>query len=299
MRVGWIGLGIMGGRMATRLAEVIDESLIAYDCNPDARLPKGINAVAAESPADVARRADVIFTMVGTPADVQDLYLGSGALLSSAAPGATFVDMTTSTPELARQITETAVKSNIEALDAPVSGGPDGAASGQLSIMVGGSTAALGRVDPLLRVLGRTIVHHGGPGTGQSAKTANQIAIAGSMLAVCEAFLFAGAEGLNVQALGQTLEAGVAGSDLMRFAWPRLASHDMAPGFRVTHMLKDLDIALAEARAHDIALPGTELVRGLFATFTPDDSITMGTQALILALTKLSMGASSESSNEG
>ena len=172
----------------------------------------------------------------------------------------------------------------MDILDAPVSGGPAGAESQSLAVMVGGDAGVLARVRPLLERLGAAVVHHGPAGAGQSMKITNQIAMAGAMLGVCESFLFAKANGLDQQTVFHTLEAGIAGSPLMRYIWPRLASRDMEPGFRVEHLLKDLGLALDAAHDATIALPGTALVKELYHDVRAAGYAGKGTQALIAAL---------------
>jgi 3-hydroxyisobutyrate dehydrogenase len=194
------------------------------------------------------------------------------------------VDMTTSSPSLARRIAVTAGERGVEALDAPVSGGPAGAEAGTLSIMIGGQIETIERVRPLLDLLGSTVVHQGPAGAGQSAKIANQIAVGGAMLGICEAFLFARASGLDPNTVLDTLGTGIAGSNLMRYMWPRLAAGDMAPGFRVEHLIKDLGLALDAGHDATIALPGTALVKELYHAVRAAGGAGRGTQSLIMAL---------------
>jgi 3-hydroxyisobutyrate dehydrogenase len=283
-RVGWIGLGLMGSRMLPHLMDAGHPAVI-FARSDDAAAPlvaRGAERV--PDPASVAAAADVTFTIVSMPADVEAVYLGAHGLLEGARPGSVLVDMTTSSPALARRLAGEGGARGLEVLDAPVSGGPAGAASGTLSIMIGGPEGTVDRVRPLLERLGRTLVHHGPAGAGQSAKIANQIAVAGSMLAICEAFLSAKAAGLDPERVLETLGAGIAGSDLLRFMWPRIAAGDLAPGFRVEHLIKDLGLALDAAHDATVALPGTALVKELYHAVRAAGHAGAGTQALITAL---------------
>jgi 3-hydroxyisobutyrate dehydrogenase len=192
--------------------------------------------------------------------------------------------MSTSSPELARRIAAHAGARSVDVLDAPVSGGRAGAESASLSIMVGGADEVLGRVRPLLERLGTTIVHHGPAGAGQSAKIANQIAVGISMLGISEAFLFARASGLRPETVLETLGAGIVGSNLLRYMWPRIAAGDLEPGFRVEHLIKDLGLALEAGHERTIALPGTALVKELYHAVRAAGYAGKGTQSLITAL---------------
>ncbi len=241
-------------------------------------------AVAVASPAEVVMASDITFTIVATPADVEAVYLNPDGLLAAARPGQVLVDMTSSSTELARRLSDAARAVDVGVLDAPVSGGPAGAETGSLSIMVGGDDAVVARVHPLLALLGKRVVHQGPAGAGQSTKIANQIAMAGAMLGVCESFLFAKANGLDPKVTLETLEAGIAGSDLMRYIWPRLASRDLEPGFRVEHVIKDLGLALDAAHEETIALPGVALIKELYHEVLAAGYAGKGTQALITVL---------------
>ena len=283
-RIGWIGLGLMGSRMLPHLMAAGHQATV-NDHFPALAAPHlAAGAVWADRPCDVAAASDVVFTIVATPADVEAVYLGPDGLLAGARPGLVLVDMTSSSTQLARRLAEAGAAVGVDVLDAPVSGGPAGAETGTLAIMVGGDAEVLARVRPLLERLGAAVVHHGPAGAGQSMKITNQIAMAGAMLGVCESFLFAKANGLDQQVVFETLSAGIAGSPLMRYIWPRLASRDMEPGFRVEHLLKDLGLALDAAHDATIALPGTALVKELYHEVRAAGYAGKGTQALIAAL---------------
>ena len=245
-------------------------------------------AVWAESPAAVAERSDVVFTMVGFPAEVREVVLGAAGALQGSRAGSVLVDMSTSEPSLAREIHAAAGAKGVESLDAPVSGGHIGARNAALSIMVGGDEPTLNAVRPLVELLGKTIVHQGGPGTGQHTKMVNQILIATGMIGVCEALLYAYRAGLDIETVLASVGGGAAGSWSLANYAPRMLGGDFAPGFLVDHFIKDMEIALAEARRFDLSLPGLALAHELYLALRAQGHGTDGTQALVLALGRLS-----------
>jgi 3-hydroxyisobutyrate dehydrogenase len=242
----------------------------------------------AESPAEVAASADVVFSMVGYPADVRDVLLGDRGVLAGARPGAVSIDMTTSEPALAREVHEAARARGVETLDAPVSGGDIGARNATLSIMVGGDAATFERVRPLLEHLGKTIVLQGGPGSGQHTKMVNQILIATGMIGVCEAFLYGERVGLDLRRVLESVSGGAAGSWSLSNYGPRMLDGNFEPGFFVEHFIKDLDIALAEARRTSLSMPGLALAHELYVALRAQGGGQRGTQALLLTLARLS-----------
>jgi 3-hydroxyisobutyrate dehydrogenase len=283
-RIGWIGLGLMGSRMLPHLMDAGHPAVIHARSDAAAAPFVARGATLAADPAEVAAASDVAITIVSMPADVEEVHLGSRGLLAGARPGTVLIDMTTSSPALARRIADLGAERGIGVVDAPVSGGPAGAEAASLSIMVGGADETVARIRPILERLGTTIVQHGGPGAGQSAKIANQVAVGGSMLAICEAFLFARSAGLDPERVLDTLGSGIAGSNLLRFMWPRIAAGDLEPGFRVEHLIKDLGLALEAGHDATIALPGTALVKELYHAVRAAGYAGKGTQALITAL---------------
>lgn len=282
-RIGWIGVGVMGSRM---LPHLLDAGHMVTVCDHDraavSRLPAKVTWV--PTPARVAEVSDVVITIVSMPADVERVYFADDGVFAGARAGMILVDMTTSSPDLARRIAAAAEAAGVDALDAPVSGGPTGAEAASLSVMVGGRAEALERVRDILARLGSTVVHEGPAGSGQSAKLANQIAIAGAMVGVCEAFLFCKASGLLGDRVLEAIDAGIAGSDLVRYVWPRLEARDLAPGFRVEHFVKDLGLALDAAHGAAVALPGAALINELYHAVIAAGYGARGTQALIVAL---------------
>ena len=286
--VGWIGTGVMGAPMAGHLLEAGHQLQVFNRTRARAEglLEKG--ARWCESPGEVGAGAEVVFLMLGYPDDVRETVLGDGALLEAMRPGTLLIDMTTSLPSLAVEIADAAADREVAALDAPVSGGDVGARNATLVIMVGGAEDAFERARPLLEVLGRIVTLQGGTGSGQHTKMMNQIAIASGMIGVCEALLYAHRAGLDVEQALETIKDGAAGSWSLSNYGPRLLRGDLEPGFKIEHFLKDLGIALSEARRMNLALPGTALAEQLYVAAASHGLATKGTQALALALSELS-----------
>jgi 3-hydroxyisobutyrate dehydrogenase len=245
-------------------------------------------AVWADTPADVAARARVVFTMVGFPTDVREVVLGEQGTLAAARDGSILVDMTTSEPTLAQEIRAAALEQGVESIDAPVSGGDVGARNATLSIMVGGDASAVERVRPLFEIMGKTIVHQGDAGAGQHAKMVNQVLIATLMIGVCEALLYAYKAGLDLETVLEAVSGGAAGSWSLTNYAPRMLKSDFEPGFFVEHFIKDMEIALGEARRMNLALPGLALAHELYLALRAQGGGRKGTQALLLALARLS-----------
>ncbi|GAA0411675.1 oxidoreductase [Acrocarpospora corrugata] len=275
MRIGWIGTGLMGAPMVARLVAA-GHRLTVHNRTRDRAEPSlALGADWAGSIAAAARDRDLVITMLPFPSDVEAAYLGPDGILANASPGAVAVDMSTSSPALARRLA-----TGYPVLDAPVSGGPAGARSGTLSIFVGGDAGAFERVRPVFEVLGSTVVHHGPAGAGQAAKLVNQALVANVTLGICEAYALAEAAGLDPARVHESIRVGVAGSPLLDFAWPRLTEGDLEPGFKVAHLAKDLGLALDEA-GDTRRLPGTSLVRDLCRAVARALGGDRGTQALI------------------
>lgn len=282
VRVAFIGTGVMGAAMAGHLMDA-GHSLSVYNRSrdkADALVERGARWCA--SPGDAARDADVIITMVGFPADVEAVYLGADGIIDSAAPGSLLIDMTTSSPALARRIFAAAAERGLSALDAPVSGGDVGARNATLTIMVGGDEEAFLRARPLFEVMGRSFVLHGDAGAGQHCKMANQINIAASMLGLAESLAYAHAVGLDPARVIETLSGGSAQTWSLANYGPRILSGDLAPGFYVKHFIKDLRIALDEAASAGLSLPGLALAERLYTALADAGGDALGTQALWL-----------------
>ena len=287
-RVGWIGTGVMGRSMCGHLLSAGYTATVYSRTRERAAALLEAGASWAESPAEVAAAADVVFTMVGFPSDVRDVVLGPEGVLAAIAPGGVVVDMTTSEPSLAREISDVAREKGVESLDAPVSGGDVGARNAALSIMVGGEPATLERVRPLLGLMGKTIVHQGSAGAGQHTKMVNQTLIATGMIGVCEALLYAHRAGLDPERVLESVGGGAAGSWSLQNYAPRMLAGDFAPGFLVEHFIKDMEITLAEARRMNLALPGLALAHELYLALRAQGDGRCGTQALVRALARLS-----------
>ena len=278
-RIGFIGLGIMGQHMAAHLLAA-GHSLAVYNRSPDkaaALVAKG--AIACNTPAQVAQQSDVIITMVGYPSDVEEVWLGGQGIVANANK-ALLIDMTTSSPALAKRLAEACAKAGHQALDAPVSGGDVGARDAKLSIMVGGEATAFDKALPILQRMGTNIVHMGGAGAGQYTKMSNQIVIASTIMGVCEGLAYAKGAGLDAEALLRCIGGGAAGGFQLNVMGARIAKGDFAPGFFIEHFLKDLGIALAEAEQMGLDLPGVKLAQKLYNDMAAKGLSRLGTQAL-------------------
>ncbi|WP_163323614.1 NAD(P)-dependent oxidoreductase [Draconibacterium mangrovi] len=286
--IGWIGTGVMGISMLGHLNKA------GYECTTytrtkskaDALLANGVKW--ADSPAEVAAVSDVIFTIVGFPKDVREVYFGENGILAKAKPGAVLVDMTTTEPSLAVEIYEAAKAKGIQSVDAPVSGGDVGAKNGTLSIMAGGDKEAFDKVYPLFETMGKQIVYQGEAGSGQHTKMCNQITIAGTMIGVCEALLYGHKAGLDLPTMLSSISGGAAGCWTLDNLAPRIVNRNFDPGFFVEHFIKDMGIALKEAEAMGLSLPGLALVKQLYLAVQAQGHGKLGTHALTLALEKLS-----------
>jgi 3-hydroxyisobutyrate dehydrogenase len=278
--IAFIGTGVMGRSMAGHLQQA-GHTLHVYN-RTQAKAQALLDAGAQwhDTAGSAAAAADFVITMVGFPQDVEETYFGAGGVIARAKPGAVLVDMTTSSPALARRIAETAAARGLAALDAPVTGGDVGAREARLSIMVGGDAAAFARARPLFERMGRIIVHHGGPGSGQFCKLANQIAIASVMMSWCEALAFGRSAGLDPARVLESIGPGAAGSVGMNVLAPRALKGDFAPGFYVKHFLKDLRLALECAAEMKLELPGLKQAKQLYDEVSRRGWDDAGTQAL-------------------
>ncbi len=287
-KIGWIGTGVMGRSMCGHL---LAAGYVVTVSNRSAAKAKDLvdrGAVLVDTPRKVSERSDVVFTIVGYPADVREVVLGAEGTLAGARPGTILVDMTTSEPALAAEIHRAAKAKGVESVDAPVSGGDIGAREARLSIMVGGDAEPVNKLTPLFEKMGKTIVHQGPPGTGQHTKMVNQILIATNMIGVCEALLYGYKAGLNLDEVLKSVGGGAAGSWSLSNLGPRMIAGNFDPGFFVEHFLKDMGIALAESKRMGLALPGLALAEQLYRAVAAQGHARDGTHALILALANLS-----------
>ena len=287
-RIGWIGTGVMGRSMCGHLLDAGFAVTVQNRTAEKARDLLDRGGVWADTPKAVAERSDVVFSIVGFPADVRNVILGPDGVLAGMESGKVVVDMTTSEPSLAHEIAEVAARQGVASIDAPVSGGDVGAREGKLSIMIGGDADVIRALRPCWRVMGSSCVHQGGPGAGQHTKMVNQTLIAGNMVGVCEALLYAYRAGLDLEKVLESVASGAAGSWSLSNLGPRIIRRDFAPGFFVEHFIKDMGIALREAQALGIALPGLALAHQLYVALAAQGHARDGTQALELALAALS-----------
>ncbi|MEZ4528342.1 MAG: NAD(P)-dependent oxidoreductase [Desulfobacterales bacterium] len=287
-RIGWIGTGVMGRWMCQHIMEKGYRTAVFTRTREKANplLEKG--AVWTDSPAKLAAVSDVIFTMVGFPDDVRQVYMGPEGILSAAEPGSILVDMTTTLPGLAGEIYDRAKEKGIYAIDAPVSGGDVGARSAQLSIMTGGDAEAVEAIMPLLRAMGKKILHQGKAGAGQHTKMCNQIVIAGTMIGMCESLIYGHRAGLDLEAMLSAVSGGAAACWSLDNLAPRILKREFDTGFFVKHFLKDMGIALEEAAGMNLCLPGLALAKQLYQSAKAWGGEEMGTQSLILALEQMS-----------
>jgi len=280
-RIGFVGTGVMGLPMAGHLMDAGYPLGVSNRTRERAEPLLERGAQWHDGPASLAAASDVVVTIVGFPDDVEAVYLGEAGILANAPEGALAVDMTTSSPLLARRIAAAGEERGIAVLDAPVSGGDTGARNGTLSIMVGGGEAAFARAMPLFEAMGSNITRLGGPGAGQYTKMCNQIAIASGMLGVCESMYYARAAGLDPARVVQTIEKGAAGSWSLSNLMPRAISGDFAPGFKIKHFVKDLRIALDSAAEMGLDLPGLAMAYDMYAALEAAGEGEDGTQALL------------------
>lgn len=277
--VGFIGTGVMGKSMASHIMAG-GFKLHVYNrtkSKTDELVQKG--AVWESSPAEVAKKSDVIIAIVGFPKDVEEVFLGKQGLVENAKKGSILIDMTTSRPDLAERIYRAAKEKGIAALDAPVSGGDRGAREARLSIMVGGDRETFDAVQPIFSRMG-TSVYQGGPGSGQKTKMANQIAIASGMLGVCEAIAYSVKSGLDPRTVLQSIEGGAAGSWSLSNYGPRMIDGKFDPGFYVKHFIKDMRIAVDSAKSQGLDTPGLALALELYEKLASEGFEDLGTHAL-------------------
>ncbi|NRF89465.1 NAD(P)-dependent oxidoreductase [Paenibacillus frigoriresistens] len=284
--VGLVGTGVMGKSMAGHFIQAGYEVHIYNRTKSKAQELLDRGAHWQDSPGQLAQQCDVIITMVGFPKDVEEIYLGENGIISNTKPGSYVIDMTTSSPMLAKQIYEQALARQVFSLDAPVSGGDIGAKEARLSIMVGGSREAFDAMLPLFQKIGTNIVYQGEAGAGQHTKMCNQIAIASNMMGVVEALVYAKKSGLDPSAVLKSIESGAAGSWSLSNLAPRIIAGNFAPGFYVKHFIKDMKIALQSAEEMKVELPGLALAKSLYEQLAASGEEDRGTQALFKLIDK-------------
>ncbi|MGX7030900.1 NAD(P)-dependent oxidoreductase [Vagococcus zengguangii] len=281
MKIGFIGTGVMGASIIKHLMQA-GHDLVVYN-RTKAKTDElvSLGATWAETPQKVAETSDLIFSMVGYPQDVEEIYYGETGIFAADVTGKILVDMTTSTPTLAERIYETAEERGASSLDAPVSGGDLGAKNGTLTIMVGGDEVTYAQVAPVLATFGKTINLQGSAGKGQHTKMANQIMIAGTMTGMTELLVYAKAANLDLEKVIATVGGGSAANWSLTNYSPRILKEDFTPGFFVKHFIKDLKIALDEAEKMQIELPATRLAKVLYEKLAAEGYENNGTQSLI------------------
>lgn len=286
--IGWIGTGLMGKPMVKHLLKA------GYNVNIQNRTKSKATELIElgcnwfDTPAEVAINSDVIVTIIGSPIDVEECYFGKEGIFTGIKPGTILVDMTTTKPSLAIKIAEAASTYGAQFIDAPVSGGEVGAINGTLSIMIGGDKSVADSVLPLFETFGKNIVFQGPSGSGQHTKMCNQITIAGTMIGVCEGLIYGLKAGLNLTTMLESISKGAAGCWSLDVLAPKIVRGDYSPGFSVDNFVKDLRIALEEAEAMHLSLPGLALVKQLYTSIQAMGKGSSGNQALYLALEKLS-----------
>ncbi len=282
MKIGFIGTGVMGNAICLNLLKA-GHDLVVYNrtkSKTDNLVAQG--ATWCESPKKVAENAELIFTMVGFPADVEKVYFGDEGIFQAAVKDKYLVDMTTSKPALAQRIFREGEQQGAKVLDAPVSGGDLGAKNGTLTIMVGGDEAAYQDLEPVFKDFGKTVHYFGAAGAGQNTKMANQIMIAGTMTGMCEMLVYAKKAGLDLESVLETVGAGSAANWSLSNYGPRILKDDYTPGFFSKHFLKDLRIALETAKEMELELPATKEAEKLYETLVDERGLgDLGTQGLI------------------
>jgi 3-hydroxyisobutyrate dehydrogenase len=280
MKIAFVGTGVMGQGMVANLLKAGHEVTVYTRTKAKAEGLLALGAKWASSPAESARGADIAISMVGYPDDVEEVWRGPQGFMSAAKSGCVLIDMTTSSPALARSLAAEAAAKGFGPLDAPVSGGDRGAREGTLTIMAGGAQQDFDFAQPVFAAMGKTIVLQGAPGTGQLCKLANQIGIASGMIAMAEALAFARATGLNLETTLRSISGGGASSWALLNLAPRVLKGDFAPGFYVKHFVKDIGLALDVCREQKVSLPGLELAAKLYAEVVAAGEGDAGTQAL-------------------
>ena len=279
--IGFIGTGLMGNSMAGHLQKAGYPLHVFTRTKEKAENLVENGAVWEESIADLAAVSDVIISIIGTPKDVEDVYLGENGIVANAKSGSYVIDMTTSKPALAVEIYEKAKQKDIASLDAPVSGGDVGARNAKLAIMIGGEEEAYQAMLPIFQAMGENIVLQGPAGAGQHTKVVNQIAIAPGMIGVCEALIYAKKAGLDPKTVLSSIETGAAGSWSLSNYGPRLINDDYAPGFAIKHYLKDMRIAIESSKEMGLSTPGLEMAYDMYQKVADMGEMESGIQALL------------------
>jgi 3-hydroxyisobutyrate dehydrogenase len=287
-RIGWIGTGVMGRSMCGHLIAAGYQATVYNRTKTKAAELIERGAKWADSPREVAAASDVVISIVGFPDDVRAVILGDDGALPAAKSGSVIVDMTTSQPSLALEIAQRADEKGVVSIDAPVSGGDVGARNAALSIMIGGDADTIAALEPIWKTMGSKWIRQGGPGAGQHTKMVNQTLIATGMIGVCEALLYGYKAGLDLEKVLESVASGAAGSWSLSNYGPRMIAGNFEPGFFVEHFIKDMGIALQEARRMQLALPGLALAEQLYQAVAAQGYGRKGTHSLMLAVAQMS-----------
>lgn len=281
MKVGLIGLGVMGRSIAEHILDSGHELYVYNRTKSKADELVENGAIWQDTPKELAEQADVVLTIVGYPQDVENVYFGEDGIFNGVKEGTVLVDMTTSTPSLAKKLADKGKESGIGVLDAPVTGGDIGAKEGKLAILVGGEEEDLEKVEEVLITFSSSVTYFGESGSGQHAKTVNQIMVAGTMLGLAEMFAYADKANLDLEKIVETVGSGAASNKSLSNYGPRIIKEDYSPGFFVKHFIKDLKIALDEAEKLELNLPMTELAYKLYNELSEKGLEDEGTQAIV------------------
>lgn len=286
-RIGWIGTGVMGNSMCSHILKA-GYKVAVYNRtkNKAEKLIKN-GAEWCSNSKEVAEKSDIIFTIVGFPKDVEEVYFGENGILNGVKEGAILVDMTTSEPTLARKIYEEAKKKGVSSLDAPVSGGDIGAREGTLAIMTGGDKETYEKILPFFELMGKNIAYMGPAGAGQHTKMSNQILIASTMIGVVESLQYAYKAGNDLSEVINVIGKGAAGCWSINNYGPRIVDGDFEPGFFIKHFVKDMGIALQEAQQMNLSLPGLALAYQFYISAMALGYENLGTQGLYKVFAKM------------
>lgn len=286
--IGFIGLGIMGMPMARNLIRAGFEVAVYNRTISKAETLAGEGAKKIDSPRELAKVSSVVITIVSDTPDVENLILGENGIIESIKPDSVIIDMSTISPQATREIAIRLREKNVHMLDAPVSGGEQGAIDGTLSIMVGGDIKIFERCRPILEVIGKDIVHVGANGMGQTVKLINQILVVGTLNSVVEALIFAHKQGVDLSRAIEAVKSGAAGSWQLTNLAPRIIRRDFKPGFMVDLMQKDLRLVMEAAELKGVPLPVTSLIHQMFRSLQSIGEGKSGTQALVKVMECLS-----------
>ncbi|MBG9978540.1 NAD(P)-dependent oxidoreductase [Ruoffia tabacinasalis] len=281
MKVGFIGLGVMGQSMAGHILEAGHELFVFNRTKSKANNLVEQGATWLDTPKEVAEAAELVITIVGYPKDIEEVYYGESGLFAGAHSKSLFIDMTTSTPSLAVQLADKGKELNVGVLDAPVTGGDVGAREGRLAVLVGGHEADLKKAKTVIDTFAANVTHFGEHGAGQHAKAVNQIMVAGTMLGLAEMMTYAKTAELPLDKIVKTIGSGAASNRSLDNYGPRIIQDDYTPGFFVKHFVKDLKIALDESKKMELELPMTELAHKLYTQLAEAGHSDEGTQAIV------------------